>query len=115
MAVITLTDLRSGGAQSLTETTLSSSDTFTYGRLGDQLLILRNPTAGPLTPVIDGDAAALAKAPGAPGFDISSGYSVGAIAAGAAVAIPLGSISAYLAGTITVTGGTGLVATMTRI
>ncbi|MGR3593040.1 MAG: hypothetical protein ACU0B9_06995 [Limimaricola soesokkakensis] len=114
MGTITPTDLRPGGARPLAETTLTASDTLTFEVLGRQVLVLRNPTAGALSPVIDGDGATTVRAPGAPAFDISAGYAVGAIAAGAAVAIPLDSISAYLAGTITVTGGSGLVATLLR-
>jgi hypothetical protein len=114
MGTIASTDLRPGGARPLTETTLTASDTFTYEPIGRQVLSLRNPTAGALSPVIDGDGATTVRAPGAPAFDISAGYAVGSIAAGAAVAIPLDSISAYLAGTITITGGSGLVATLLR-
>lgn len=114
MGTIAPTDLRAGGSVAATETTLTASDTLTYERLGRQVLVLRNPTAGAISPVIDGDGATTLRAPGAPSFDISSGYAVGSIAAGAAVAIPLDSISAYLQGAIAVTGGSGLVATLLR-
>mgnify|MGYP003630882557 CR=1 FL=1 len=114
MGLIISTDTRAIGAKAVVETTLTSSDTFTYNRVWGQLLILRNPTAGALTPVIDGDESTTAKAPGAPSFDVSSGYSVGSIAAGAVVSIDLDSISAYLSGTIAVTGGTGLIASLLR-
>lgn len=44
--------------------------------------------------------------------DVSAGYSVGAITAGAEVAIPLDTIRAYLVGVIAITGGTGLSASL---
>ena len=50
--------------------------------------------------------------PGIGVIDLSTGFVTTAISAGACVAIPLNSISQYLAGTIAVTGGTGIKATL---
>lgn len=108
MAVIARTNVAGTGRKTLTETTLTASDTFTYGT-GDQM-ILRNPTAGALSPTIDGDAGTTVGVPGVGDVSVASGYAVGSIAAGAMVYINLDTISAYLQGTITITGGTGLVA-----
>lgn len=113
MGTITKTSLTGGGARALAETTLTASDTFAYENGGRMVLTLRNPTAGALSPVIDGDGASTVSVAGVGDVDISGGYPVGSIAAGAAVAIPLDTISRYLAGTIAVTGGAGLVATLT--
>lgn len=110
MATIVRTNVAGAGRKTVTETTMTASDTFTYGS-GDRL-ILRNPTGGALSPVIDGDGGSTVDVPGVGSVSVSSGYAVGSIAAGAMVTIDLDTISAYLQGTITVTGGTGLVASI---
>jgi hypothetical protein len=102
----------SAGANAVTETTLTASDTLTYVRNAQQLLILKNGTAGALTVNIDGDGATTVGVAGVGSVDVSSGFSTGAIAAGAAVAIPLDSIRSYLSGVVTVTGGAGITATL---
>lgn len=108
MATIAATDVSGYGAQAVTVTTLDGTDTFTYTETNDPILILHNPTAGALTPVIDGDGATSITVAGAGSFDISGGYSVGSIAAGDTVAIRLRTIRQYLRGTIAVSGGAGL-------
>ena len=94
---------------------MTASDTFTYEPGTRMVLVLRNPTAGALSPVIDGGGATTVPVPGVGGLDISAGYAVGAIAAGATVAIALDSIREYLVGIIAVTGGTGLVAVLLKL
>lgn len=91
---------------------MTASDTFTYKAGQWQILILRNGTAGSLTPIIDGAGATTIPVQGVGSVDVSAGYSVGAIAAGAQVAIPLDTIQAYLVGVIAITGGTGLSASL---
>lgn len=110
MATITSTNMQGSGERSVTTTTLDgSSDTFTYNRNLRPVLILHNPTGGPITPTIDGDGASEVLVAGVGDIDISAGYTPeSAIAAGATIAIPLQSIGKYLAGTIAVTGGSGL-------
>lgn len=110
MATITATNGKAVGAVTITETTLTASDTFTYKSGINQTLILRNDTAGALTPVIDGDGASTVSIAGAGSFDISGGYSVGSIGVGVAVTIKTDTIASYLRGTIAITGGTGLTA-----
>ena len=100
------------GANTITKTTLTASDTFTYVPRGRQVLILENVTAGALTVNIDGDGATTVNVGGVGAVDISGGFSTGEIAIDGIVAIPLDSISEYLAGTIEVTGGTGIEATL---
>ena len=112
MGVISSTLLTGTGRRTLTETTLTASDTLTYKASSKMVLSLRNPTAGALTPVIDGDGGTTVPVAGIGSVDVSGGYSVGSIAAGAAVAIPLDTISKFLNGVVTVTGGSGLVATL---
>lgn len=108
MATITRTNVSGSGRKTITETTLTgTADTFSYGS-GD-LLIMRNPTGGAISPTIDGDGGSTVPVSGVGDVSVSSGYAVGSIAAGAMVAIYLDTIAAYLQGTIAITGGTGLV------
>lgn len=113
MPAITATSMQGPGQRTLTETTLGSSgNTFTYQK-GD-VLLLRNPTGGALTPVVDGADGTTWPAEGIGSVTVSGGYSVGSIAAGAARAIPLDSIRAYCQGTVDITSGSGLVAAILR-
>lgn len=113
MATITATNAQGSGVKTVTEVTLTgTSDTFTYSPSRNPVLFIRNPTAGALTPTIDGDGATTVAVGGVGSVDISTGYSTGSIAAGAARVIVLSTISKYLAGTIAITGGTGLVCSL---
>lgn len=98
----------------ITPTTLGASDTLTYTSGDRQELHLHNPTGGSLTLNIDG-ASATTIAPDGLGatVDVSAGFSI-AVGAAARKVIRLDSISAYLSGTITLTGASGLVAYVTR-
>jgi hypothetical protein len=96
----------------LTETTLNGTDSLVYDQSKTPILVLRNPTAGALSPVIDGNGGTTVNVTGIGAVDVSGGYAVGSIAAGASVAIPLVTIREYLQGTIAITGGTGLVASL---
>lgn len=113
MATIAATSMSGNGQRTVTETTLTGTlDTFSYSPNRGQILIMRNDTAGALTPVIDGAAGTTVEPRGVGTIDVSGGYAVGSIAAGAVKAIPLDTISAYLQGTIAITGGTGLVCSL---
>lgn len=103
------------GVTPLTETTLTgTADTFTYKEGQGQLLVLRNPTAGALSPVINGSANVATGVPGLGSVNTTTGFAVGSIAAGAARVIPLDSIALYLKGTISIATGTGLVASLIK-
>lgn len=111
MAVITSTSLTGPGQRTMSQIELTGTgDTFTYVR--GQILIMRNATGGALTPIIDGAGGTTVVRPGVGTIDVSGGYAVGSIAAGAARVIPLDTISSYLKGTIAITGGTGLVCSL---
>ena len=112
MPAITATSIVGNGKAAVTETTLNGTDSLTYREANKPILVLRNPTAGALSPVIDGNGGSSVSVAGIGSVDVSGGYAVGSIAAGAAVAIPLITIREYLKGTIAITGGTGLVATL---
>ena len=113
MATITRTTYPTSGNATLTETTLNgSSDTFSYTSGKGWTLILRNPTGAPISPTIDGDGGTTVSTGNLGTVDVSGGYAVGSIAAGAAVVINLDSISEYLKGTIAINSGSGLVAAL---
>ena len=113
MPAITATELKGLGTVAVTETTLNGTDSFVYDGSKDQILILRNPTAAAVSPVIDGNAAPTAHGvEGVGTLDLSGGYQVGSIAAGAVKAIRLSTIRHYLEGTIAINSGTGLVAVL---
>lgn len=112
MAVITATNIVPAGANSVTVTTLGASDTLTFNPGRDPVLILNNVTAGGLTPNIDGDGGTAVSTDSLGTVDVSSGLTLSSIGAGATVAIRLKSISAYLTGTVTITGGDGIEATL---
>lgn len=110
MPAIAATTMQGSGARVITSTTLNGTDSFVYRPGTRAILKLNNPTGGPLSPTIDGDGGTNVQVPGLGAVSVASGYAVGSIAAGATVAIPLDTISAYLQGAISITSGTGLVA-----
>lgn len=112
MATIVSTSAQGAGVRTVTRTTLTASDTFTYKSGVGAVLILDNITAGPLTVTIDGADGTTVPVAGIGSVSVAAGYSTGAIAAAACVAIPLDTISEFLKGTIAVTGGTGIRATL---
>jgi len=108
MAVITPTDPNTqAGTATINETTLSADDTLAIVGGKKQLLILRNDTGGLLTATIDGDGNTNVAVPGLGVVDVSAGKAI-AVAAGTKVSVLLNTISAYTAGVVHVTGGTGL-------
>jgi len=109
MATITPTLMTGSGKRAMVEVDLTgTADTFAYIASYKPTLIMRNDSGGPLSPVIDGDGGSVVPVAGVGDVDVSGGYAVGSIADGAVVAIPLNTISAFLTGTIAITGGTGL-------
>ena len=112
MATIAATSVQGAGVRTVTRTTLTSADTFTYNSAKGAVLILDNVTGGALTVTIDGAGGTTVPVAGLGDVSVASGYSTGSIAAGACVAIPLDSIYLYLQGVIAVTGGTGIKATL---
>ena len=113
MPAIVETSMQGAGKRTITETVLNgTTDTLTYKSSQGQILILRNGTAGALAPIIRGAGSTTLPVQGIGSVDVSGGYSVGSIAAGAEVAIPLDTIRAYLVGVVSITGGTGLSASL---
>ncbi len=113
MATITQTTFGvTVGEVTVTDTTLTATNTFTFTRNSGQILILRNPTGAPIAANIDGDGGTTVSVSGVGAVDVSGGYDL-TVAAGATVAIKLDTIYQYLSGTIAVTG-TDLVASILR-
>ncbi len=112
MAAITATSMGGSGARVVTRLTLGTSDTLTYNASRNPILILDNVTAGALTPNIDGAAGSIVPVKGVGNVSVASGLTLASIGAGVCVAIPLESISAYLQGVITITGGSGIRASL---
>jgi hypothetical protein len=112
MANIVATSMQGPAARPVTRTTMTASDTLTYNAGRNAMLVLDNTTAGALTVVLDGSGGTTVPVAGVGSVDVSAGYSTGSIAAGACVAIPLDSISAYLQGVIAITGGVGIKASL---
>lgn len=111
MAAIVKTSMGGPGQRSMTETTLTATNVLVYEPGTGQILILRNPTAGAVSSVIDGADGTTVSYPGVPSVSVAAGYAVGSVPAGGVVAVPLDTIAAYLQGAINVTG-TGLVAVL---
>lgn len=113
MAVIAATNVNVSGVKTTARTTLTASDTLVFNPSYNPVLILDNVTAGALTVNIKGNATTTIPVKGVGTVDLSTGFPVGSLAAGAFVCIPLNSISEYLKGTsVAVTGGTGIKATL---
>ena len=116
MATIAPTVIAAPGTASAVGTTTNytvltgTADTFVYnGSIPGSILVLNNPTAGALTPLITGSTAPTGKIfAGYAAASLAGGVTVGAIAAGASRVIYLDAIALWLAGTISITGGTGL-------
>lgn len=96
----------------LIETTLNgTADIIPFVRGSGQILILRNPTGSTISAVkIFGSAAGISGIPGGVPVDYSLGYLVGNIATLQSKFVRLEDIFLYLAGTVTVSVGAGLVA-----
>lgn len=112
MAAITATDMTGSGSRAVTVTVLSASDTITFNTDKKPVLILNNVTGGALTPLIDGDGGGVTPCPGVGDVDVSAGLLLSSIGIGDTVAIPLNSISAFLKGVVTITGGDAIEATL---
>lgn len=111
MAALTSTSLNVSGVGTATVNTATASDTLTYVAGTNQLVELYNPTAGSLTVVIKGSAPSATYSVPNTGttVDLSAGLSV-VVAASAKKFVNLDKISAYLAGsgTVTFSGAAGL-------
>lgn len=113
MPAITATSMLGAGSRVITETTLNGTDSFTFNPTKNPIMILKNTTGAPITATFVGSTATTVAFDGVPSVSVAAGYATTAIAATTGVvAVPLNSIKEYLRGTLTITGGTGLIATL---
>lgn len=88
-----------------------TADTFTYVPGTRQVMVLRNPTAGLVQPILQGSTASTSyTADGVAALNLSGGRLLYQIAVGQTVVIYLDKISQYLQGNCSVLSGTGLIA-----
>lgn len=116
MAVITQTNgvVTSDRAINVSRTALGASDTLTWQLGAKQALYLHNTTGSIVTVNLVGSAPTTLSPPGYGGnISTSAGKDV-AVPANGATLVPLDAISPFLTGTgtVTATGGTGVVATL---
>jgi hypothetical protein len=108
MATLAKTNINVAGAFTPTKLSLGSSDTFTYTPGTNSILVLYNTTASPITVTIDGASGTTVPVPNTGAtLDVSAGIAI-TVPANAYKAVRLDTISAYLNGTIAMTGGTGV-------
>jgi hypothetical protein len=114
MATIAQTSVTGvNGPVTLTRTTMTASDTLAYVQGSGQILTLANNTGSTVTPVFTGSVQPNINVPGYGGtVSTAAGKSV-AVAANSTVAFELDDISQFLQGTVTITAGTALIATLT--
>lgn len=109
MPAITQFVRQAGRVTTITPVTLNGTDTFTYQPGSNQWLLLKNPTGGAISPKLVGSTAPSAySAAGLAPVDLTTGFTIGSIAAGGTRALFLDDVAPYLAGACTVTTGTGL-------
>lgn len=105
MANITKTSVTGSGQKAVVVTTLGASDTLIFKKGVKSTLVLNNSSGGALTPLIVGADATTFPASGLGNVDVSAGFQLTSIGDGETVVLPLDSISGYLSGEITITGG----------
>lgn len=111
MAIIAQNNTAVLGPFSITETTLTASDSLSYTAGQGQLLKLRNTTGSPVVVTIDGADGTTVAVPGAGAatFSVAAGLAI-TVPANGTQAVKLDTIALYLKGAVAVTGGTGVVA-----
>ena len=107
MATIVKTSLARGDSAALTFTALTGTDDFEYNNQANEILIMENTTGGDVTVTFDGANGTTENCPGVGEIDVSAGIAL-TVTANSFEQIQLSSISAYLQGTVAVTGGTGV-------
>lgn len=110
-AIATTTNaLETNGPVNIARTVLSASDTLAYVQGAKQQLFLFNTTAAAVTVTLTGSAATTISPTGYGGtISVAGGKAVTVPATGSTL-VDLDDISAYLQGTVTVAGGTGVTA-----
>ena len=111
MPLLTTQDIRGSVPVLLTEITLDGTDTFVVESSVTQYLHLKNDTAGAIPVTIVGDEAPATHICTGFGEITTSDISVN-VDVGKTQIIPVSNLQSVLAGTATITGGTGLTASL---
>lgn len=109
MPAISSINASQNGAFAAAISTLSADDTITFNARKKQLLVLRNPTGGPLTATLDGDGGTTVSVPGIGSVSVSAGLAI-PVGAGLSVAVVLSTVKHYCQGVVHITGGAGITA-----
>lgn len=115
MATITSTTISSLTSAAVVSTTTldGTDDALSFSATYRNILILENGTGSALSPVLSGVGADTVTVSGLGDVDVSGGTDVfGTIADGETKAFMINTVKDYLADSVTITGGTGLVATL---
>lgn len=114
MVAVTATSMQGGGVKSTTEFTLTAADTIVSVE-DEDILIIRNATAGALTPILAATGAPNVFVEGIDPVVVSGGLSFGSIPAGQTRVLKLKTRKSYIQGTpINLTAATGCIATLLR-
>lgn len=112
MATLTPTSASVDGYAASTVNTLTAADVIVFNSAKTQLLQFRNTTASPVVITIDGSASTAVKIPNTgKTFDAPAGLQI-TVAANGTGSVVLKSISAFMQGTVALTGGVGLEAVL---
>ncbi len=102
------TSLKVKGAVNVTVGTLGENVSLVYQPDGNQFLVIHNITASTITPVIKGLSAPSGfKVSGLGLLNLTGGHSMGEIAAGESIALPLHTVREWLKGDVVIEGATG--------
>lgn len=113
MAAIAQTKIKGAGAAvAVTVTTLTASDTLTYVPGAGQVLSLFNTTASPVVITVDGSGGTTINVKGYGTVSVAAGKEL-TVAANGTLAVELDAISEFLKGTVAVSGGVGINASLT--
>lgn len=96
-------------------TTITGVVSLAYRRGIGQVLVIKNESASSINPVITGRQAGDLTVEGLGEIDLSGGFDVGAIAAGATVAVKLDNVRRWLTGQVELSGAVGAVAFITTV
>lgn len=104
----------SAESTALQATTITSTVALAYRRGANQVLVIDNKSASPISPRLTGRSAPSdLDVSGVGDIDLSGGLSLGTIAAGAVAAVPLDSVYRWLDGQVELSSAVGAVAFVT--
>lgn len=109
---ITATSIRGFGSKTVSTVTLGDTGSITFNPAKGPILLMINETDAALAPTIYGSDAHTIEIKTVGVISLEDGYQCEAIQPGGIAVVALSSISSYLRGTVTITGGTGIKASI---